>query len=86
MLPGVSSERQGVFTAPGMWPDLTTDNPSPAAQLGYWNPETRVIDPFAIAESINDKLLHSSKHPRVYDDQVPNSCTLGIELNDPSCE
>lgn len=69
-----------------MWPPLS-NSPSPADQLHYWNPDSRVINPIFMAKSIKDSLLNSKENQQgVFNDQVPNSCTLGIELNDYSCK
>ena len=68
----------------GVWPLIEKQ---PTDQGKYYKSETRCIDPIAIVTSINTALLDASAASSItlYDDQVPDSCLLGLELNDPSC-
>lgn len=59
-------------------------------QSGFYDPKTRCIDAKNIAQSVH-KLMQTwgadkswnDKPP--YSDTVPNSCIVGLELNDPAC-
>ncbi|KAJ9607109.1 hypothetical protein H2200_008181 [Cladophialophora chaetospira] len=62
----------------GTWPFLTM----PADEASYFKPETRMIQPEAIVNSIERALLTTTKYPGLYTDKITNSCILGIELND----
>jgi hypothetical protein len=60
-------------------------------QTAFYDAETRCIKPATIAQSVNDVLQKwgsdaSFQDKKPYDDAVPNSCILGIELNDWACE
>jgi hypothetical protein len=74
----------------GIWP-LASVQPDAGDQLLYYSPKTRVIVPTEIANSVNKALLASNAasvkqgSPVLYGDQVPDSCLVGLELNDPSC-
>ncbi|KAF1950574.1 hypothetical protein CC80DRAFT_577196 [Byssothecium circinans] len=58
-------------------------------QTSFYDLETRCISPVKIAQAANDKLVAWGKDPIYknnppYNDTVPNSCELGLELNDHS--
>jgi hypothetical protein len=68
----------------GSWPFLTGSD-APTDEASYYNVKTRMINPEAIAKSVQNALLNSSEFPKLYTDPIENSCILGLELNDPCC-
>ena len=59
-------------------------------QAEFYDSESRCIRPVMIAQKVNDILQKWGRDPsfknKPYDDAIPNSCILGIELNDSACE
>ncbi|KAG4435923.1 hypothetical protein IFR05_008580 [Cadophora sp. M221] len=74
----------------GVWPLLPgpgsaiDEQPPDEVQKDYYDPDTRLINPIRIAESVNTILLDSTKYKGMYTDEVANACVLGMELSDPS--
>ncbi|KAF8851876.1 hypothetical protein BDZ45DRAFT_678781 [Acephala macrosclerotiorum] len=84
---GTGSHGEWRLLPDGVDPPGTTDpdeQPSHADQVSYYNDKTRCINPIAITQSVNDILQKSKKYPKMYIDDVPNSCVLGMELSDPA--
>lgn len=71
----------------GIWPSLDKSI-QPMDQGNYYDPDNRCIKPAVIAKSINDALLKSNNPngTKFYDNDIPDSCVLGVELNDYSCK
>jgi hypothetical protein len=60
-------------------------------QQEFYDDRIRCIKPAKIAQAVNDVLQKwgsdsSFNGTAPYDDAVPNSCILGLELNDPACK
>ena len=71
----------------GVWPPLD-EAIQPTGQDKYYDSEIRCIKPAVIVKSINEALLLSNdlNSPKSYDNDIPDSCVLGLELNDYSCK
>lgn len=67
----------------GRWPMLDQSVSQSLDQSGFYNANTRCIDPEAIATNITD--FFNTKYPNDYADDFSNSAMLGLLLNDPSC-
>lgn len=66
--------------------NLKTGVPDPAIPNSWYNFDTRCLKLVEMAQGIHDQLLFGpDNNGDAYIDPKPNSCELGLELNDPAC-
>jgi hypothetical protein len=72
----------------GEWPELPLQYQlSPSDQVLLYDSTTRCIDPGEIARNVNRQLMawNAADSSAPYADTAPDSCVVGLQLNDPCC-